>query len=435
MENGPSVAFYVLDEESTGVRNLGGAARWWLHHALDDLGEQLAALGVPLLLFRGKAADIVHSLTEQLDVAQAHWNRRYSPAERHIDTEIKSALQAQGIEAHSHAASLLAEPWQISNGQGEPYKVFAAFHRQILDFPIRALSEVPAAQEPIVLGNLRSSLELSDLDLLPSNPDWSKKLHRHWSPEEASAHQRLDEVLEAIAGDYSHTRDRPDLDGTSCLSPALRWGQLSPVQVFRSLTGLLSGTEEHQGAAAMRRQLVWRDFCWHLIYHFPQMINNNYRPEFDAMDWTDPEENDVAAHFLECWQAGRTGYGMVDAGMRQLWETGWMHNRVRMLTASFLVKNLQIHWKAGEQWFWDTLVDADLACNTVNWQWVAGSGTDAAPYFRIFNPELQGKKFDPNGSYVSRYAPLGYPQIVDLKESREQALAAYERVKEASRKS
>lgn len=432
MSAGPSAAIYILDEQSAGVRPLGAAARWWLHYALEDLRTDLAMLGVPLLLFRGKSTEIFRNLTEELEVSQVHWNRRYSLAERNLDAQIKTSLQERGVVARSHGANLLAEPWQISNGQGAPYKVFAAFQRQILEVPLRPLAEVPHAQEGLELGT-PSSVALAELDLLPSNPDWTEKLHRSWVPGESAAQQLLMDALEDCVSQYAEHRDRPDLNGTTRLSPGLRWGHLSAVQVLTSLTAVIAGSANPEGATALRRQIIWREFCWHLLYHFPQIPEQNFRPEFNAMDWADPEDHDLAARYLAAWQSGNTGFGMVDAGMRQLWGTGWMHNRVRMLTASFLVKNLGIHWRSGEQWFWDTLVDADLACNTVNWQWVAGSGTDAAPYFRIFNPELQGKKFDPQGSYVARFAPLSAPPLVDFKESRAQALAGYAQVMDEKR--
>ncbi|WP_431711801.1 cryptochrome/photolyase family protein [Glutamicibacter uratoxydans] len=433
MEAGPSVALYILDEQSTGIRPLGGAARWWLHHALADLSEELASHGVPLLLFRGEAPEIFQKLSDELDISQVHWNRRYALAEREIDAQIKSALQNQGIEAHSHAASLLVEPWQLSNGQNQPYKVFAAFHRQILAATFRPVLEVPETQAQVEFEGEPPGVKLDQLDLLPQKPDWGEKLHAWWTPGESSAQQRLEDVLANIAENYTQERDRPDREGTSRLSPALRWGHLSPVQVVTALTKQIGQHADPEGAAALRRQVIWREFCWHLLYHFPQMPTQNFRPEFDSMDWTRAQDDELAAEFLSAWQSGETGYGLVDAGMLELWDTGWMHNRVRMVTASFLVKNLGVHWKDGEQWFWDTLVDADLASNTVNWQWVAGSGTDAAPFFRIFNPELQAKKFDPQGSYVARFAPLSAQPLVDLKESRAAALAAYAQIKDEKR--
>ncbi|MCW4466107.1 DNA photolyase family protein [Glutamicibacter sp. MNS18] len=428
MLTGPSVAIYVLDETSDGVRLLGAAARWWLHHALQALHSDLAALGVPLLLMRGSANEVLQRAVRELGAAHLHLNRRYAAAEREIDAAVATGLGALGCAVHSHEANLLAEPGQVLNGQGEPYKVFAAFHRRILELESRPLVPVPREQTRPRVPATAGAVDLEQLQLLPTGPDWSAKLAEHWIPGEAAARARLDEVVRAIAGSYAQHHDRPDLDGTARLSAALRWGHLSPVQVFEALTGLLGDPTANEGAFAMRRQVIWRDFCWHLLAHFPHIPERNFRPEFDAMDWAWPQDDPQAADEMRAWQRGMTGYGLVDAGMRQLWDTGWMHNRVRMVTASFLVKNLLIHWKAGEQWFWDTLVDADLACNTVNWQWVAGSGTDAAPYFRVFNPELQARNFDPNGSYVAHYAPLGSAPIVDLKESRLRTLEAYANV-------
>ncbi|MEF9875144.1 MAG: deoxyribodipyrimidine photo-lyase, partial [Glutamicibacter sp.] len=309
------------------------------------------------------------------------------------------------------------------------YKVFTPFYNALRDGEIRPPLPAPQAQEPLPDTNLPASVELESLGLLPAL-DWIDGLAAQWEPGEAPARQRLEQVLESIAEDYPEHHDRPDLDGTSALSPALRWGHVSASQMWEELGRLAAvNPEASDGATAMRRQLAWRDFCWHLYYHHPQLPERNLRAEFDHFDWAWPEQDPHAAGQVRLWQKGRTGFGLVDAGMQQLWQTGWMHNRVRMVAASLLVKNLQVHWKVGERWFWDTLVDADLASNTANWQWVAGSGADASPYFRVFNPELQAKKFDPQGSYVAKYAPLATDPIVDLKQSRRAALDAYEQMK------
>lgn len=436
MAAGPVVAVYILDEVSPGIRPLGAAARWWLHHALEDLRNDLAGLGIPLLLRRGAADRILPEVLHDSGASAVYWNRRYGGPERAVDTRVKELIAAAGTTAHSFSGTLLQEPWVPLTLDGNPFKVFTPFFNALQRLPLRPALPAPAPQDPPELGPIPND-PLISWELLPVSPDWSAGLAAHWTPGERTARKRLAQVCEQIAADYLETRDRPDLEGTARLSPALRWGHLSPVQVWEAL-GALIVAQPHTavGARAMMRQLAWRDFCWNLLYHHPHLPTRNLRPEFDAFDWSWPsvsrpraaEETGVNADF-GAWCRGETGFGLVDAGMKELWETGWMHNRVRMVTASLLVKNLGIHWQAGEAWFWDTLVDADAAANPANWQWVAGCGADASPFFRIFNPVLQAKKFDPHGTYVTRFAPLGTEQIVDLKSSRAAALEAYARIK------
>ncbi|MFJ2350508.1 cryptochrome/photolyase family protein [Glutamicibacter sp. NPDC087673] len=432
LSSGPVIAVYVLDQESAGIRPLGGAAKWWLHQALEDLRRSLGQLEIPLILRQGPAAGIISELVHEGNVQAVHWNRRYGHAERAVDMQVKQDLHVRGIHARSYSGTLLHEPWELLTKNKTGYRVFTHFYNALRDGEIRPPLPAPQAQEPLPDTNLPASVELESLGLLPAL-DWIDGLAAQWEPGEAPARQRLEQVLESIAEDYPEHHDRPDLDGTSALSPALRWGHVSASQMWEELGRLAAvNPEASDGATAMRRQLAWRDFCWHLYYHHPQLPERNLRAEFDHFDWAWPEADPQAAEYMSCWQQGRTGFGLVDAGMHQLWKTGWMHNRVRMVAASLLVKNLQVHWKAGERWFWDTLVDADLASNTANWQWVAGSGADVSPYFRVFNPELQAKKFDPQGSYVAKYAPLATDPIVDLKQSRRAALDAYEQMKLSS---
>ncbi|MGP5257361.1 deoxyribodipyrimidine photo-lyase [Glutamicibacter sp. BW77] len=426
---GDTVALYILDEQSPGIRPLGGAARWWLHQALLSLRDSLDDLGIPLILRRGPAARILAELSQDGNLDAVHWNRRYGEAERAVDAQLKLQLRGDGITVHSYAAALLHEPWELLTQNGTGYKVFTPFYNSLRAQELRPPLPAPAPQQRQGFP-LPPSESLDDWKLLPTTPDWSEGLAATWTPGEPAAQERLAETLSSIAQDYAEHHDRPDLDGTSALSPALRWGHLSAHQVWDELSKYAAHSPgAAQGAAAMRRQVAWRDFCWHLYYHHPQLPTENLRSEFDDFAWAWPADGKEVAEKVACWQRGRTGFGLVDAGMAQLWHTGWMHNRVRMVTASLLVKNLAVHWKVGEQWFWDTLVDADVACNSANWQWVAGSGADASPYFRVFNPELQAKKFDPRGSYVARYAPLAAEPLVDLKESREQALEAYSEMK------
>ena len=421
----PVVALYVLDEESPGVRPLGGAARWWLHHSLASLGERLAERGGQLVLRRGPAERVVREAVTDASATAVFWNRRYGGPERELDASLKAALRADGIDVASFAASVLFEPWTITTGAGTHFSVFSPFWRACLAqptprAPLPEPREVSGARRPI------ASDRLDDWGLLPTKPDWAGGLRATWEPGEPAARRRLREFLTEDLGAYDRGRDEPAGGATSLLSPRLRWGELSPHAVWHEAVA-------HGGGGRFLSELGWREFAWHTLFHFPDLATKNLRREFDAFPW--PR---LKPSHLEAWQRGRTGVALVDAGMRELWETGYMHNRVRMVVASFLVKNLLIDWRRGEQWFWDTLVDADAANNPFNWQWVAGSGADAAPYFRVFNPELQAKKFDSKGHYVRRWAPEhrsdAPPEpIVDLGETRKAALAAYEVVKRAPR--
>ncbi|MGR2752003.1 cryptochrome/photolyase family protein [Agromyces arachidis] len=428
----PVVAAYVLDEESTGMRPLGGAARWWLHHSLDSLAGDLRELGVRLVLRRGPAERVIRSLVDETGAGAVYWNRRYGGAERDVDTALKSALGDAGLEVRSFAGSLLFEPWTIRTGSDTPFSVFTPFWKACLaadpprhPLPAPTGGDLDGYGGPDGRGGPASE-RLDEWELLPTDPDWAGGLRETWEPGEAAAHERLREFLADDLGDYARGRDRLDRQVTSRLSPRLRWGELSPHQVWHAARERAAGTE---GARKFLSEVGWREFAWHVLFHFPDLATKNWRSEFDAFPW--PRLHPTA---LTAWERGRTGVPVVDAAMRELWHSGVMHNRARMITASFLTKNLLIDWRRGEQWFWDTLVDADHASNPFGWQWVAGSGADAAPYFRVFNPELQREKFDPDGAYVDRWVPEygtdDYPEpIVDLKATREAALAAYERVK------
>jgi deoxyribodipyrimidine photo-lyase len=430
----PVVAVYVLDEESPGIRPLGGAAKWWLHHSLDSLAGDLRDLGVQLVLRRGAAGRVIRSLVDEAGAGAVFWNRRYGGAEREVDTDLKSALTDAGLEVQSFAGSLLFEPWTIRTGSDTPFSVFTPFWKACLAAPEpRHPLPAPSAGDLDGVGGPHgrggpASDHLDDWALLPTDPDWAGGLRETWKPGEAAAHERLREFLRDDLGDYATGRDRLDRQVTSRLSPRLRWGELSPHQVWHATRASAAGTE---GARKFLSEVGWREFAWHILFHFPDLATKSWRSEFDAFPW--PRLTPSA---LTAWERGRTGVPVVDAAMRELWHSGVVHNRARMITASFLTKNLLIDWRRGEQWFWDTLVDADHANNPFGWQWVAGSGADAAPYFRIFNPELQREKFDPDGAYVGRWVPEygtdDYPEpIVDLKATRDAALAAYEQVKAA----
>lgn len=424
------VALFVLDEESPGVRPLGGASKWWLHESLQSLEGSLAELGVPLALRRGPAGSIVPDVVGESQASAIFWNRRYGAAEIAVDTRLKKRLRSESIHIESFQASLLFEPWTIRTGQGTPYSVFTPFWRAC-----RSNNEprppLPQPGHGVGSAHTASFESLAQWKLQPTNPDWATGLRKTWKPGEAAAWERMQSFLTEDVGDYADGRDAPAQEVTSGLSPHLRWGELSAHQVWHEVSRMRASLRPSasEGATRFLAEIGWREFAWHVLFHFPNLATCNWRAGFDSFPWQEPDPQELAA-----WQRGRTGYPLVDAGMRELWHTGTMHNRVRMVSASFLTKNLLIDWRVGEEWFWDTLVDADAASNPFNWQWVAGSGADASPYFRVFNPELQAKKFDPLGTYIRRHIPEWgsevYPQpIVDLAKSRLAALAAHQSLK------
>lgn len=422
---GAVVVLYVLDEVSDGIRPLGEASRWWLKRSLEKLSE---SLGGALTIRVGSALSVVPEVVAESGADAVFWNRRYTNA-RHVDAALKTQLRDAGIEVQSFQSALLFEPWQVTTAEGTPFKVFTPFWKACL---ARGVERAPLGLDRL---DPQSGLDRLDPRALRSDsfdfePHWAQGLAETWTPGETGATARLENFAEHGLADY-HLRDQPGVEATSHLSPHLRFGEISPFQVFHRIEhGPLSGAAR-ANAAKFLSELGWREFNASIQFHFPALATKNFRAEFDAFPWHDDYAADLAA-----WQQGRTGIPLVDAGMRELWHTGYMHNRVRMVVASFLIKNLLIDWRVGEQWFWDTLVDADDANNTGNWQWVAGSGADAAPYFRVFNPELQREKFDPHGDYVRRWVPEWgtptYPEpMVDLAASRREALAAYEAVKAA----
>ncbi|MEO0425352.1 MAG: deoxyribodipyrimidine photo-lyase [Pseudomonadota bacterium] len=394
----PVVAVYVLDDKSPGDWALGGASRWWLHHSLTRLGESLAQLGVPLTLRRGRFTDVLTKLVAEVGADALYCGRGYEPWVVDTEGQLNTALSETGVTVKRFAGRLLFEPGRIVTGSGDTYKVFTPFWRACLRAdPPKA--PAPAPETLTAFDTAVSSESLRDWQLLPTTPDWSGGFTDQWTPGEAGAIAALERFLETSLGDYHDARDIPGERGTSRLSAHLRFGEISPRQIWQLVLNEVGGNIADPRAEAYLRELGWRDFNSHLLLAYPTIGEHAFKPAYEAFPWRD----DAAG--LRAWQRGQTGYPIVDAGMRELWTTGWMHNRVRMIVGSFLVKHLLLPWRLGENWFWDTLVDADLANNAGGWQWAAGSGADAAPYFRIFNPTLQGKKFDAKGTYVRRWVP------------------------------
>jgi deoxyribodipyrimidine photo-lyase len=441
--NIPVIPVYILDETEP-LRPLGGASRWWLHGSLAALGFELRKRGSQLILRRGSAARVLADLAAEVGASAVSWSRSYEPRERDREGRIEAILGEGGIEVRTFTADMLAEPTEFSKKDGGPFQVFTPFWKALRE-RVRPVSPLPPPEGMRAPDAWPNTDDLDSWRLLPTHPNWAKGFDI-WTPGETGAKEQLSQFLDSTLNGYSVGRDRPDLPRTSRLSPHLHFGELSVASVWRNVLNATSeGRAPEEDGEAFMKELAWRDFSRHLLFHFPTLPDRPWREEFTRFPWrSDPKA-------LDAWTRGRTGYPIVDAGMRQLWKTGWMHNRVRMIVASFLTKHLLLPWQDGEAWFWDTLVDADLANNTANWQWVAGSGADAAPYFRIFNPVLQGERFDPDGAYVRQWVPelaelppsaihrpweygilqaaSDYPgPIVDHQTARRRALEAYERV-------
>jgi deoxyribodipyrimidine photo-lyase len=439
------IPIYILDEVNSGEFKMGAASKWWLHQSLTKLNESLDG---KLLVYQGNPLEILNKLIEEQEVSYVTWNRCYEPWRIDRDKEIKRNFEDRNVAVESFSASLLWEPWTISKDDGTPYRVFTPFYKKgCLNSEEPRLPAGKVDLSNLYLEDL-SSGSITDLNLLPTIK-WYKSFEEEWNPGEIGAEQNLNSFLDSGLLNYKEGRNFPSQEFVSRLSPHLHFGEISPNEVwYRAKTKEgISGIEK--SLAHFHSELGWREFSYYLLYHFPDLPNKNFQEKFDIFPWQENEE------FLALWQKGNTGYPIVDAGMRELWQTGYMHNRLRMIVGSFLVKNLLIDWRFGERWFWDCLVDADLASNSASWQWVAGSGADAAPYFRIFNPITQGLKFDPEGEYTKKYVPelrdlpnkylfspweapeniladagieLGknYPKpMVDLKLSRETALEAF----------
>ena len=448
IQEGRVLPVFILDEGNDWP--IGGASRWWLHHSLLALNESLQG---NLWILRGDAAELLPQLAIEHSASHAFWNRCYEPSIIRRDSLIKEQLTADGITATSSNGSLIWEPWENLKQDGTPYKIFTPFYKYAI------ANNPPAAPSPAANANfdtvkcLQGKNRIDDLNLLPEI-NWYEQIASQWQPGELGARQRLQNFTENGLYDYRDGRDYPAKRSVSMLSPHLHFGEISPREAASVVkqAGDIDSNEEQ--AAHFIRELAWREFSYYTLYHFPHICQQNMKSQFDRFPWVKDQKS------LCLWQQGQTGFPLVDAGMRELWQTGTMHNRVRMIVGSFLVKNLMIHWLEGARWFWDCLLDADLANNSCSWQWVAGSGADAAPYFRIFNPVTQSTKFDPEGSYIRKYVPelnglsnkaihdpssaaaselekagviLGehYPRaIVDLKESRVRALDAYKALRD-----
>lgn len=434
------VPLYIHAPEEEGEWAPGAAGRWWLHHSLAALDASLGTHRGSLQILQGSSLDSLRAAIEATGATAVYFNRLYEPKVIRRDKAVRKALEEDGIDVASFNASLWCEPWDIATKQDEPYRVFTPFWRN-LRTRIDDVGPIEAPS-PMHLVALPTSVKLDDLALLPTL-DWAKGFDE-WTPGEQGAHEMLDLFADDAVGHYVEGRDMPARHGTSRMSPHLHWGEISPLQIAAGLRAHAARTKNKPDIEPYLRQLGWREFAHHLLFHFPKTPKENFNPKFNGFRWAKRD-----AHALRRWKQGKTGIPIVDAGMRELWTTGWMHNRVRMLVASLLTKNMRQHWLLGEKWFWDTLVDADLANNALGWQWVAGSGADAAPYFRIFNPVTQSEKFDKDGAYIRRWVPelrdapgrlvhapwedeaflnkSGYPRpLVDLKTTREDALTAYQ---------
>jgi deoxyribodipyrimidine photo-lyase len=444
------LAVYIHDESVAGDWAPGGASRWWLHHSLQSLAKDIEATGGQLHLRRGDTAETLKTLCADSGADAVYCSRRYEPWAGLQEQSLHTQLDAAGIKFKRFPGTLLHEPGSVLTKNDDPYKVFTPFWRSCQQRPVPPPSPTPA----VTWAQHHGSESLKDWALLPTNPDWAQGWESFWSPGEHGARERLQAFLSDAVCDYAEQRDLPAVDATSRLSPHLHHGEISPRQIWALCEQF--GAEHPEAGKAVAKflaELGWREFSYHLLTFFPHIPEQAFKDNFAQFPWRHNPD------YQDRWQRGMTGYPIVDAGMRELWATGYMHNRVRMVVASFLCKHLLQHWRVGEDWFWDTLVDADLASNGCSWQWVAGSGADAAPYFRIFNPVTQGEKFDKKGVYVRRWVPelaelpdkylhkpweapedvlsragidLGatYPEpIVDHREARQAALDAYEAIR------
>ena len=445
----PVIPIFIWSPDEAGDWAPGAASKWWLHQALKSLSEAFKDRGGEFVLREGDSLGQLRDIIEKTGAKRVYWNRRYESPQRELDASIKRQLREDGIEVESFNSSLLNEPHTAATGGGNPYKVYTPYWKKVKDRPIEPIAE-PDFDSFKFPDTYPQTVALDSLGLLPEK-QWHRKFDPYWVVSEAAAQERLEKFLSQAVEGYNQARDIPSEDGTSSLSPYLHWGLIGPRQVMHALKANHDLGKE--GPQVYAKEIYWREFAYNVLYHFPKTPAAPLHEKYTDFPWQ-PDSN-----ALKRWQRGQTGYPIVDAGMRQLYATGWMHNRVRMVVSSLLVKHLLQDWREGASWFWDTLVDADLASNTLGWQWSAGCGADAAPYFRVFNPITQGKKFDAEGEYVKKWVPeiaklpskfihepweapagileyagveLGkdYPKpIIDHKEGRERALAALEQFK------
>ncbi|MFK7863826.1 MAG: deoxyribodipyrimidine photo-lyase [Pseudohongiellaceae bacterium] len=440
---GEILPLYILDDMNPGEWTMGGASRWWLHESLQSLNKSLSG---NLLVLAGDPKQLLPKLISQQGITKIVWNRCYEPWQIKRDRSIKEAL-TDLCEVESFNGAMLWEPWTNLKADGTPYRVFTPYYKHsIKTAPERDVLKVnPKAIKFARLQQDTSNID--DLNLLPAIA-WHLSIAEHWHPGEAGAYKQLEKFVDVGLENYKTGRDFPALNSVSRLSPHLHFGEISANQVWLTAMAQAGNAPENE-IEHFQRELAWREFSYYLLYHFPTISNQNLYSQFDRFPWLKDDQS------LQRWQRGETGFPLVDAGMRELWQTGYMHNRVRMIVGSFLVKNLLLHWLEGARWFWDCLVDADLASNSASWQWVAGSGADASPYFRVFNPHTQSLKFDGAGEYIKHYVPelkgldgkslhdpssappielvsagvtldKDYPRaMLDLKETRVRALEAY----------
>ncbi len=440
------VPIYILDPKE----RMGSVSKWWLEQSLKNLNDNIERKNGKLKIFEGNPFDIIKSLFINKNIEYFYWNRLYDPYSITRDKKIKSLLKLEDINCVTFNGYLLNEPWEIKNKSGSFFKVFTPYWRYCNEITRSRKHNKKIQNIKFYNLNFKNSKNIQDLNLTNKKLKWTDKINKHWLPGENNAQLQLQKFINQKADNYSIGRDRPDKNLTSKLSPYLHFGEISPIEIYNQIR--VTKTINSENKDKFLAEIGWRDFSYNLLYHYPDMTKQPIQNKFNKFPWLNDNKN------LKKWQKGFTGIPIVDAGMRQLYETGWMHNRVRMIVGSFLTKNLLLHWKLGEQWFFDTLVDADIGSNSAGWQWISGCGADASPYFRIFNPILQGQKFDPKGKYVKKYIPelqnvtnkfihnpwemseesqiscgcrIGkdYPNpIVDLKETRNRALSAFKTI-------
>ena len=446
-KNSSVLPIYIFDNKNFDKFQVGSASRWWLHHSLIELNKSLNS---SLSIYIGDPIRIIKKIIEKFQIKNIYWNRCYDPNSIRRDKDIKNKLTCDNINIFTFNGSVLWEPWTILKDDKTPYKVFTPYYKKGCLNAAKPRPPIDFNNNYVLHKDNTNSIDIDGLNLLDKK-SWYLKFHKYWTPGEKKARDMLNNFLSTGINDYKEGRNFPSKKNVSKLSPYIHFGEISVNQIWYAIVNNPK-LKNDKNVDHFLSELGWREFSNYLLYHFPKIVDTNLQAKFDTFPWVNDK------NYLNCWQKGQTGYPIVDAGMRELWKTGYMHNRVRMIVGSFLVKNLLIDWRKGEEWFWDCLLDADLASNSASWQWVAGSGTDAAPYFRIFNPILQGKKFDPEGKYIKKFVPeikkipnkylfspweapdhilkkadviLGnnYPKpIIDIKLSRDKALEIFKKI-------